>query len=299
VNKECQLRRCAVHSLQVLDAGNQIRCFLDGKLLFEGNLDASIDNGATDVGIIICPGGDTCIRELEAHPCEVALPDAITFAPSWARVGCDVKIADDFEEQRTDLDSLRPAIGEGNWERTLGQGTLYLDGSSRAIVRATAQKGNPGRTLYTLPWIDEGFADLEVTITPPGTRRGEHHNCRGGLVFWQDHENYLTFSSYLDDVYMGASVAVFTKRHGFEELYDAVWTMVADKILWGRPFRLRVSFDGDNFFVLLDDEPILQRALKDLYPEDLALRIKRVGVVINWEWGDDTGSSFQRFRART
>ena len=98
---------------------------------------------------------------------------------------------------------------------------------------------------------------------------------------------------------MGASIAVFTKRHGFEELYDAVWTMVADKIFWGRPFRLRVSFDGDNFFVLLDGEPILQRALKDLYPEDEALRIKRVGLVINWEWGDDTGSSFHSFRART
>ena len=299
VNKESHLRRCAVHSLQILDAGNQIRCFLDGKPLFESNLDASADDGATDVGIFIGPGGETCVRELEAHPREVALPDAITFAPSWSRLGRDIKIADDFVEHRTDLDGRRPPVGEGSWERTLGRGALYLDGSSRATVRATVHEGNPGRTLYTLPWIDAGFADLEVTITPPGTRRGEHHNCRGGLVFWQDHDNYLTFSSYLDDVYMGASIAVFTKRHGFEELYDAVWTMVADKIFWGRPFRLRVSFDGDNFFVLLDDEPILQRALKDLYPEDVALRIKRVGVVINWEWGDDTGSSFQRFRART
>ena len=299
VNKECQLRRCAVHSLQVLDTGNQLGCFLDGKQLFESSLDLSTDAGATDVGIFIRPGGETCIRGLEAHPREVPLPDAITFAPSWARLGRDVRIADDFDEQRTDLDGRRPPVGEGSWERTLGQGSLCLDKSSRATVRATVHEGNPGRTLYTLPWIDAGFADLEVTITPPGTRRGERHNCRGGLVFWQDRDNYLTFSSYLDDVYMGASIAVFTKRHGFEELYDAVWTMVADKIFWGRPFRLRVSFDGDNFFVLLDGEPILQRALKDLYPEDEALRIKRVGLVINWEWGDDTGSSFHSFRART
>ena len=298
VNKEYQLRRCAVHSLQVLDTGDQVLCYLDGKQLFESNLHASSDDGATDVGIFIRPGGETCIREFEAHPREVLLPDAITFAPSWARLGHDVSIADDFDDKRTDLDGRRPLVGEGRWERTLGQGILGLDGSSRAVVRATVQQGNPGRTLYTLPWVDVGFADLEVTILPPGTGRGERHNCRGGLAFWQDRENYLLVSSWLDDVYKGASVSVFVKRHGFEELYDAVWTNVAAKIFWGRPFRLRVSFDGDDFFVLLDDEPVLQRALKDLYPEDEALRIKRVGLVINWEWGDDTGSKFNSFRAR-
>jgi hypothetical protein len=49
-----------------------------------------------------------------------------------------------------------------------------------------------------------------VTITPPGQGRGEKQNCRGGLVFWQDNENYLSFTAYLDDGYRGASIALFT-----------------------------------------------------------------------------------------
>jgi hypothetical protein len=295
-NEECRLRQNSEHSLQILDTGSELACYLDGRRLFEKRIDRSCGD-APGVGIRLAPG-DTCLRAFEAHAREVPLPDRIAFAPSWARVGCDVKLADDFSGQCADLDGRSLPAGKGRWERTLGRGVLSLENASCAKVRAAVDNPNPGRTFYTVPWKDGRFADLEIVITPPGTGRGEGQNCRGGLVFWQDQDNYLSFTAYLDDAYNGASVAVFTKRHGFEELYDAVWTMVADKITWGRPFRLRVTFDGDNFFILLDGEPILQRALKDLYPEDQALRITRVGLAVNWEWGDDTGSSFGNFRAR-
>ena len=99
-------------------------------------------------------------------------------------------------------------------------------------------------------------------------------------------------------LYNGASIALFPKRHGFEELYDAVWTMVWDQASWGRPFRLRVAFDGENFLVYVGDEPILQRRMTDLYPNDLPLQITRVGIAVNWEWGNDTGSRFEKFTAR-
>ncbi|RVI79084.1 oxidoreductase, partial [Sinorhizobium meliloti] len=64
------------------------------------------------------------------------------------------------------------------------------------------------------------------------------------------------------------------------------------------PFRLRIPFDGERFVVFVDDEPVMQRALTDLYPDDPPLQILRVGLAVNWEWGNDTGSSLQSFIAR-
>ena len=117
-------------------------------------------------------------------------------------------------------------------------------------------------------------------------------------MFWQDTGNYLSVSTWLDDAYNGASISVFPKRLGFEELYDAVWTNVGDQVPWGKPFRLRVALDSDRFVVLIDNEPVMQRALTDLYPDDPPLRIARVGLAVNWEWGNDTGSTLKNFTAR-
>jgi hypothetical protein len=166
-------------------------------------------------------------------------------------------------------------------------------------VRATVQEANPGRTFYTLPWAGAGFADLEVTIRPPGQGRGDDHNCCCGLVFWQDHDDYISFTAWTLDSYEGASVVALPKRHGFEELYDAVWTMVLKEIDWGKPFRLRVAFDGEHFTVYVNGEPVTQRALTDIYPDDPPLHITRVGLAVNWEWGDDTGSRFHELKARS
>ena len=50
--------------------------------------------------------------------------------------------------------------------------------------------------------------------------------------------------------------------------------------------------------VYLNDEPVLYRALTDVYPECQPLRIHAVGIAANWEFGDDTGSRFDHFVAR-
>ena len=50
--------------------------------------------------------------------------------------------------------------------------------------------------------------------------------------------------------------------------------------------------------VYLNGEPVLYRALSDVYPECEPLRIRAVGIVANWEFGDDTGSRFDHFVAR-
>lgn len=105
-------------------------------------------------------------------------------------------------------------------------------------------------------------------------------------------------ANWLDDVYDGASVSSFFHLNGFEELYDAVWSNVGNRIQWGVPHQFRAVFDGGRYIVFINDEPLLYRALTDIYPNIKPLHINRVGIVANWEWGDDTGSMFQHFIAR-
>lgn len=286
------------HSVQILDAHNQIGCYLDGERLFDCWFDDRTLEEATGVGLWFGETSGAQFRDFEAHPREAPMPATVRFDPPWSRQGTRAAYADDFAGTAGDLAGRRTLRGEGTWEKTLGAGNIHVDGLGSARVRATLEKPNPGRTFYTLPWSRSDFADLEVTITPPGNRRGQQHCCRCGLVFWQDKDNYLSFTAYLDDNYKGSSIALFTKRHGFEELYDAIWTMIWDQIDWGQPFCLRIAFDGEHFIVFVDGEPVMQRRLTDLYPDDPPLRIMRVGLAVNWEWGNDTGSTFEAFTAR-
>lgn len=293
-----RLRQGRSHSVQVLNFDGQLGCYFDGARLFDDWFDSAPTQGAAGVGIWLGAEGRARMHGFEAQPSQVPSPPGLRFEAAWARRGKTVELADNFQRHPgADLAGSRVEVGEARWSRTLGRGSIIRD-SGGARVSATVAQPNPGRTFYTLPWHRPDFADLEVTITPPGTQRGEHQSCRCGLVFWQDNDNYLSFTAYLDDAYRGASLALFTKRHGFEELYDAIWTMVWDKITWGKAFRLRITCDGQHFLVLIDDEPVLQRSLTDLYPADPALRITRVGLAVNWEWGNDTGSRFQSFSAR-
>jgi hypothetical protein len=146
-----------------------------------------------------------------------------------------------------------------------------------------------------IEWDSPHYADLRVTLTPPGTDRGQSEKGRGGLIFWQDDDNFLIINTWLDDFYAGASISSFFTCQGFEDLYDAVWSNVGERIFWGRPYELRIVFDGNHYLVTVDDEPILYRALTDFNPDVTPLKIRRVGLIANWEWGHDTGSEFSHF----
>jgi hypothetical protein len=284
------------HSVQVLDGFGKISCYLDGRQLFADWLDDCALEARAGTGVVL--GRGARIWDFEAHPHEIPMPASFHFEVPWRRNGEAIEIDDRFGGAPGNLAGREPPKGTGWWERILGSGHIELGGSGAAQVQASVLSPNPGRTFYTLPWRHTDFADVETTIVPPGSGRGEKQQCRAGVVFWQDEDNYITISAYLDDNYDGASIAMFSKRHGFEELYDAIWTMVGNKVFWGTPFRLRVPFDGDRFVIFLDDEPVMESALTDLYPEDPPLRILRVGIATNWEWGDDTGSRFRTFTAR-
>jgi hypothetical protein len=143
------------------------------------------------------------------------------------------------------------------------------------------------------------MADVQVELTPPGTGRHQGHRGRGGILFWQDPDNYVILSIYLDDCIETASLAAFFFFRGFEDVYDAVWSNLSARVLWGEKLTLRVVFDGVRFRSYVDGEPVLYRALSDVYPGVGPLSINRVGLASNWEWGDDTGTVFHNFVAKS
>jgi hypothetical protein len=212
--------------------------------------------------------------------------------------GSEIAIADQFSGNTQDLAGTSPKIGDGVWQKLMGDGQFRLTGNGSAQVLANVKHPNPGRTVYTVPWEQPELADVQVTITPPGTGVRQRQRGRGGLIFWQDPQNYLIVNNWLDDFYTGASISCFFCLNGFEELYDAVWTNVGSRVYWGRPHTLRVVFDGMHFITFIDQEPVVYRALTDVYPDVKRLRIHQVGIVANWEWGNDTGSIFHNFIAK-
>ncbi len=118
------------------------------------------------------------------------------------------------------------------------------------------------------------------------------------MIFWQDPANYLILSAFVED-YPAMSMAAFFRKDGFEELYDAVWSNLGTRMHWGEPHEFRATFDGQEFAAYINGEPVLCRSLADVYPRCKRFEVNQVGLVSNWEWGNDTGSKFERFIGRT
>ena len=117
-------------------------------------------------------------------------------------------------------------------------------------------------------------------------------------MLWQDPENYLVANIFLDNLFPGASISTFLRSRGHEDMYDAVWTLL-HQVRFGERCTLRLVSDGRRFLAYFGDEPSLHRAFTDVYPDAPPLEIRRVGIVVNREWGDDTGTVFHRFIARS
>jgi hypothetical protein len=238
------------------------------------------------------PPSGVRLQAFEAFPRQVPLPADLGLAAPWCEQGGQVVVADDFTGPAGELD--------GRWERSVGEGRFERTGRGAGRVAAGRDRPNPGRTAYTVAWDDPDFADIEAELTPPGGARGEGHNGRGGLIIYQDPDNYLLVNMWLDDAphHDGSSVSMFYRCAGYERLYDAVWTNVGRRVSWGRPFTMRLASDGRQVMVWVDGEPVLYRRLRDIYPTAAPLALCRVGLAANWEWGDDTGTEFRRFVAR-
>ncbi|GAB4546566.1 MAG: hypothetical protein Tsb0014_41120 [Pleurocapsa sp.] len=291
---ECQTNN--LNYLQINDDGQEIGIHLNGQLIGDRFSDQRLAQ-ATGVGIFISQANDSLyLSAIEAHPRTVTIPE-LNLSSLWWREGSRIIVKDHFTT-RGDLAAKTTTMGDRLWSRTIGQGVIAIEQPGIARVQASIEHPNPGRTAYTVAW-DEPDADVAVTILPPGKERGRGDKGRGGLIFWQDEDNYIIINTWLDDFYEGESISCFFRIAGFEEIYDAVWSNIGQAIAFGQPYTLRVVFDGNNYTVRVNEQTVLYRALTDVYPWVIPLQINRLGIVVNWEWGNDTGSSFSDFIAKT
>lgn len=295
-SRKTRLRRGRFHSLQVLDDGERIRVTMDAVTVFTVADDVRLAE-ATSCGVVVGGRGAT-LRDVEAHPRLVLAPAAPD--PAWPappEQGSVTVIDERFDTAAPDLDGVRTPSGGRTWRRDEGTGVFAIEGGAARVV-ASVEAPNPGRTVYTVPWDDPGHVDVTLRSTPPGTARGQDHDGRCGVILWQDPSNYLIVNIWLDDWFPGASLSTFYRIDGHEDMYDAVWTLVNGPVTWGRPFDLRVVFDGERFVASIDGRPYLYRAIRDVYPDAPPLRVQRIGIIANEEWGDDTGTVLNRFLAR-
>ncbi len=284
------------YAVQLLDDGQSMKLFCNGNLILS-HVDKQLAE-ATGVGLFLEKNSNRICRDFEAHPRTIAIPNEIQFCEPWTPAASYSIITDSFSGTAADLHKHQTDTGGKVWEKSIGTGQIRLTGQKQVRVVASAQSPNPSRTAYTVAWNNPDYVDMEVEITPPGTGRGSWEKGRGGLILWQDADNYIIVNNWLDDFYAGASVSSFFRLNGYEDLYDAVWTNVGKRIQWGQPYRLRLVSDGVNYLAYVNQEPVLYRSIHDVYPEFSRLSIHRVGIVANWEWGHDTGSTFAHFSAR-
>jgi hypothetical protein len=283
-------------SMQIFDDGRHLRVSRDSHVLYEGSAE-DLPPG-TGVGLRSDRVGPLGVHQIEAHPRSVCVPTALR-VPSVALVRPGVTEVDDsFEGAPGELSGR--ACATGDWERTEGEGHFELDGPGHLQVRATPTDPFPGRTIYTVPWPHSDFAEVKTTLELPRSRPGEAEKCRAGVVLWQDSANMVLLNLWTDDTRRPfASTSTFFVIDGHEDVYDAVWTNVGRLIGTGPVHELAVAFDGMEYYVRLDDELVLWRSIRDVYPKARRLAIRRVGLLVNWEWGNDTGSRFHRFRVRS
>ena len=298
-NRRARPRCLGAASLQVAAGGGEIVVRVDGKPALAVEVEDVPEAEGTWVGLYARPGGRRIrFRRFEAHPTEIEIPHELHVGDPWIPPRSHPAVTDDFDGPPGELSGRETTTGEAVWEKTLGAGRFLVTGSGKVKVDASTERPNPGRTAYTFEWRDPAFVELEATIRPPGSGRGQGEKGRGGFIIQQDPDNYIVINTYLDDWRVGKSISTFYHLQGEEDTYRAVWTNVGDRIHWGKAYTLCAAFDGMNLQVYLNGEAILYRALTDVYPGTPPLRIDRVGIVANWEFGDDTGSEFLSFAAR-
>lgn len=282
--------------LQVLDDGAHLMAYLDGEPLSQQWLADARLSTANKVGTLL-DAGSGAMRAFEAHPRQIKLPDVFDLGAPWLRKGTRVVLEENFAGAAGDLAGRTTANGN-RWERLMGTGVIELTGASSARVRASVAEPCPGRTAYCVDWQHPDFVDIEAIVTPAGTCCGEKQRTTSGFILYQDDGNYVILNAYRSDYYPAGSVSTFFKFGGFEDVYDAIWSNVGNRIDYGRPVRLRLCSDGERYAVIVNDETVLFRAFRDVYPEIGKLRIRKVGIIANWEFGNDTGSRFEQLKLR-
>ena len=283
------------NSIQLLDDGETMSFHLGGELLFGTRFRDQRLRTATGAGFY-ATNGDLGFQAFEAHPRTVPLPQTLQTGEPWLRKGTEPILEDSFNGPAGDLEGRTTTTGRKIWHRQIGTGAMALTGDGAVKIKATAKQPNPGRTAYMVDWDFHDFADVAVEITPPGTGPDQREHGLCGFIFWQDPDNYITVNIWVNHSYGGASISCFFHVDGFEDLYDAIWSNVGKRVYYGVPLTLRIAFDGVQYTVFVNEEPVLYRALKMYIPHYPCFSINQVGLMANWEWGNDTGSTIQTLR---
>ncbi len=160
-------------------------------------------------------------------------------------------------------------------------------------MRADRAHPNPGRTISPCLGTTRTHADLCLDMTMPGTTRGEGHDGRCGPVFWQDTDNDLVANLFVDDAFDGASVSTFYHLGGKEPCTTPV--DVGARRRFRAPLPLRVAFDGQRFQADVNGHTGPHPRAHGRLSGGATARIARVGIVVNRESGDDTGSMLHGF----
>lgn len=299
MSRECTLQDGATVRVQVRDEGARLMAFVDGEPVQDVWVANALHSNATGVGLLFDASVQLPerVKKFEAHPRAVQLPEVFDMGVPWKRTGSQVVLEENFEGPAGHLDGRKTSNGQ-TWRRILGEGFIDVTGDRAAKVRASLESPSPGRTAYCIDWANPDFVDIEATITPPAKGPKEKHRTTAGFILYQDDNNYLTLNAYRFDYYPSGSVSTFFKFGGFEDVYDAIWSNVAYRIDFGQPMRLRLCTDGERYIVMINEEVVLYRAFRDVYPDVKRLRIKKVGLLSNWEFGTDTGSRFERLILR-
>jgi hypothetical protein len=286
-------------SVQLLLGDREVRAGVNGQTVVKAPPTGGPEQ-RSGVGFELRGAGDkTRIRDFEAHPERIPLPAALDMgAEKGPEPGTSVVATEEFEGPPRSLEAKPLTSGGHVWHRLLGTGHIDVTGEGSGKVRASPDHPMKDRTAFSIPWQNPDRADLEVEITAPGTGPNQKQDARVGFILWQDPRNYITLNVYRADWYPAASISVFYKLDDFEDIYDASWANIGRKVWFGEPVRVRMIADGSQYLALVDDEPVLFRKMRDVYPHYPRLHIRQVGLVLNWEWGYDTGSVVRRFIAR-
>jgi hypothetical protein len=294
------LRRDGGTPVQIADDGATVQIAIYSIPVPELTLEDGSHADATVVGL--SGSGPSVVRLIECHPRAVPIPEELRLGAPWSESGMEIVVEERFDgPARNDLDGYG-SVGGPIWRKLVGIDAMSLDGKGGAQVVASPTSPLRQRLAYGVDWPDPYFADVTTTVLPPEVDEAGNCRGRGGLIFWQDPLNFITINTWLDNRHTGGfkhcgAVSSFFTLNGFEDIYDAAWTNVADAIKVGEPCSLRIVFDGDRYRAYVNGEAVLYRALSDIYPNFRGLMIRRVGILANWEWGYDTGSRFLTFTA--
>jgi hypothetical protein len=174
ITKDHCLYPSTSNALQVCDDGENISLYLNGELVYATRFfDERLREGM-GVGFRVSGNvGTTLLHSFEAHPRRISLPATFDLGTPWFVKGNRVCIEDKFTGLSGELDKHVTDRGAKPWRRELGRGVIELTGKGSARVCASVENPCPGRTAYTIPWDSDDFADVEVTVTPPGKFKGQ------------------------------------------------------------------------------------------------------------------------------